>query len=295
MRAEARHVAEDRTDQTPTNTPGAMGSGPVPTKRRGWRALYKRLVGGVTSGEGSGGSSDHRAGSSDRAGRGDRRESSGQGGASSTDRGATRGERGAFGALLGASRSKANAIPERIGRYKLVRVLGQGGMGIVYAAQDERLGRNVALKMLSSLANDETGRKRFWREARAAASVNHPNVCQLYEIGEEDGELFIAMELLEGESLADRLRRGALTVAEAMPISLDMLAALTALHTLGIVHRDLKPSNVYITPHGVKLLDFGLAQPIDPEGADALGGDEKLTRTGLVIGTPRYMAPEQVA
>src|SRR5262249_24539457 len=114
-------------------------------------------------------------------------------------------------------------------------------------------------------------------------------------IGEDNGELFIAMELLEGESLADRLRRSALTVAEAIPIGLDILAALTALHSLGVVHRDLKPSNVYITPHGVKLLDFGLAQPIDPEGADALGGDERLTRTGLVIGTPRYMAPEQVS
>ena len=118
---------------------------------------------------------------------------------------------------------------------------------------------------MSSLADDETARKRFWREARAAASVNHPNVCQIYEIGEDGGELFIAMELLEGEALAERLRRGPLSVAETLPIGLGMLAALSALHARGIVHRDLKPSNVFLTPHGVKLLDFGLARPSDPE------------------------------
>ncbi len=129
-------------------------------------------------------------------------------------------------------------------------------MGVVYAALDARLERTVALKTMSSLANDETARKRFWREARAAAAVNHPNVCQIYEIGEEDGELFIAMELLEGESLADRLRRGPLSVSAALPIAIEMLAALSALHDRGIVHRDLKQSNVLLTPHGVKLLDF---------------------------------------
>ena len=134
-------------------------------------------------------------------------------------------------------------------------------MGVVYAAKDERLERTVALKTMSSLARDETARKRFWREARAAASVNHPNVCQIYEIGEDRGELFIAMELLEGEPLAERLKQGAMSVSQAMPIGLEMLAALSALHTRGIVHRDLKPSNVFLTPHGVKLLDFGLARP----------------------------------
>ena len=142
-------------------------------------------------------------------------------------------------------------------------------MGVVYAARDERLERIVALKTMSmrdgsttsSPGGDETARKRFWREARAAASVNHPNVCQIYEIGEDDGQLFIAMELLEGEALADRLRRGPLSVSEAVPVALGMLAALSALHARGIVHRDLKPSNVFLTPHGVKLLDFGLARP----------------------------------
>jgi TolB-like protein len=167
-------------------------------------------------------------------------------------------------------------------------------MGIVYAAHDERLERVVALKTMTSLAGDETARKRFWREARTAASVNHPNVCQLYEIGEEGGELFIAMELLEGEGLAGRLQRGPLSVAEALPIALGILAALQALHARGIVHRDLKPSNVFLTPHGVKLLDFGLARAANPELGQSLGSASELTRTGMVVGTPRYMAPEQV-
>ena len=182
-------------------------------------------------------------------------------------------------------------IPDRIGHYEITRKLGAGAMGIVYAAKDERLKRTVALKTMSSLATDETARKRFWREARAAASVNHPNVCQIYEIGEDRGELFIAMELLEGEPLAERLRQGAMSVSQTVPIGLEMLAALSALHSRGIVHRDLKPSNVFLTPHGVKLLDFGLARP---EPAETMSPDADLTRTGFVMGTPRYMAPEQV-
>jgi eukaryotic-like serine/threonine-protein kinase len=186
--------------------------------------------------------------------------------------------------------SARDVLPARIGHYSIVNKLGEGGMGVVYAARDERLGRTVALKTLSSLADDGTARKRFWREARAAASVNHPNICQIYEIGEDDGELFIAMEMLEGEVLAELLRRGPLSVSQAMPIALGMLAALSALHARGIVHRDLKPSNVFLTTHGVKLLDFGLARP-EPEGP--LGLVTELTRSGLVMGTPRYMAPEQ--
>jgi TolB-like protein len=167
-------------------------------------------------------------------------------------------------------------------------------MGVVYAARDERLERPVAVKTMSSLVGDETARKRFWREARAAASVNHPNVCQLYEIGEDGGELFIAMELLEGEALAERLRRGPLSVSETLPIGLGILAALAALHARGIIHRDLKPSNVFLTPHGVKLLDFGLARMTDPELARSFSSLTELTRAGMVMGTPRYMAPEQV-
>ena len=181
-------------------------------------------------------------------------------------------------------------MPARIGHYEVVRKLGEGGMGVVYAARDERLERTVAVKMMSSLASDDTARKRFWREARAAASVNHPNVCQIHEIGEDRGTLFIAMELLEGESLADRLQRGPLNVSATVPIGLGMLAALSALHARGLMHRDLKPSNVFLTPHGVKLLDFGLARL---EEEQSLGGATVLTRSGVAIGTPRYMAPEQ--
>ena len=181
--------------------------------------------------------------------------------------------------------------PTRIGHYAIGRKLGEGGMGVVYAARDERLERSVAVKTMSSVAKDDTARKRFWREARAAASVNHPNICQIYEIGEDDGELFIAMELLEGEVLSDRLRWGPLSPAQTLPIGLGMLAALSALHARGIVHRDLKPSNVFLTEHGVKLLDFGLARP---ELGGSLDEATGLTQTGFLVGTPRYMAPEQV-
>ena len=182
-------------------------------------------------------------------------------------------------------------IPARIGRYTIARKLGEGGMGVVYAARDERLERLVALKMMSSVAGGDTARKRFWREARAAASVNHPNICQIYEIGEDGDDLFIAMELLEGEPLSDCLRRGPLSVSRTVPIGLGMLSALSALHTRGIIHRDLKPSNVFLTPHGVKLLDFGLARP---ELEASLNSATGLTRSGVAMGTPRYMAPEQV-
>jgi serine/threonine protein kinase/tetratricopeptide (TPR) repeat protein len=182
-------------------------------------------------------------------------------------------------------------LPARFAHYAIARKLGEGGMGVVYAARDERLERSVALKTLSSLAKDDTARRRFWREARAAASVNHPNICQIYEIGEDAGELFIAMELLEGEALADRLKRGPMSVSDTVPIGLGILAALSALHGRGIVHRDLKPSNVFLTPNGVKLLDFGLARP---ESEPALNSMTGLTRTGMVMGTPRYMAPEQM-
>jgi non-specific serine/threonine protein kinase len=181
------------------------------------------------------------------------------------------------------------ALPARIGHYAIVRKLGEGGMGVVYAARDERLERTVALKTISAIADNDTARKRFWREARAAASVNHPNVCQIHEIGEDAGTLFIAMELLEGESLTDRLRRGPLHVSEGVPMILSVLGALSALHQRGLVHRDVKPSNVFLTPHGVKLLDFGLAR----REAVALPTVE-LTQPGIAIGTPRYMAPEQL-
>ena len=152
--------------------------------------------------------------------------------------------------------------PSRIGHYTIRRKIGAGGMGVVYQAYDERLERTVALKMMLSLDQDETARKRFWREARAAASVNHPHVCQVYEVVEHDGQLFIAMELLEGEPLVGPPEaEGRSASTRRCRLRVDMLAALGAIHARGIVHRDLKPSNVYLTSHGVKLLDFGLARP----------------------------------
>src|SRR5262245_56569245 len=178
---------------------------------------------------------------------------------------------------------------DRIGRYSITRKLGEGGMGVVYAAHDPRLDRSVAIKSLREEAMGERDGQRLWREARAAAKVNHPNVCHLYEIGEEDGVLFIVMELLEGESLADRIERGPVTLKESVSITLAVLAALEALHNQGIIHRDLKPSNVFLTPVGVKLLDFGLARDIAPLGT---GADMSVTMAGTVVGTPRYMPPE---
>jgi TolB-like protein len=178
-------------------------------------------------------------------------------------------------------------IPERIGPYRVLRQIGRGAMGIVYEAIDERLDRNVALKRVLPAA-DPQHRDRLIREARAAASVNHPNICQLFEIGEDAGEPFLAMERLEGRSLADRLTEGPLPVAEAINTMLSVLSALEALHAQRLVHRDLKPSNIFLTPHGVKLLDFGLARPVVTE-VDATS----LTLPGVVLGTPKYMAPEQ--
>jgi serine/threonine protein kinase len=180
---------------------------------------------------------------------------------------------------------------EPIGRYLVERKLGEGGMGVVFAARDRRLDRAVALKRIRPGQTDGQERERFWREARAAASVSHPNVCQLYEIDEDGSGLFLAMELLEGESLSDRLRRGALPSAEALPIALAVLSALAALHRKGIVHRDLKPSNIFLSTNGVKLLDFGLARPF--LGADDSSAND-LTRPGVLLGTPSYLAPELI-
>ncbi|HLN59722.1 MAG TPA: serine/threonine-protein kinase, partial [Thermoanaerobaculia bacterium] len=183
-------------------------------------------------------------------------------------------------------------MPERLGRYRLLHRIGRGGMGTVFAAEDQSLGRRIAVKTILSV--DESSRERFRREARAAAAVNHPNVCQIYEIGEDSGQMFIAMELLEGESLAQRLKRGPMSVEEAGSLARGILAALQALHDAGTLHRDLKPSNVFLTRHGVKVLDFGLARSLPGELTEEVQTVDQLTRPGVLIGTPRYMAPEQV-
>src|SRR5207245_8887428 len=158
------------------------------------------------------------------------------------------------------------------------------------AARDEELGREIAIKMLHRGAEPHE-RDRLRREARAAAAISHPGICQLYEIGDAGGELFIAMELIDGEPLAARIARGPIPPREAAELATGILDALEAVHARGIIHRDLKPSNVFVTRHGVKLLDFGLArgQPHDLDITAAV------TLPGVVVGTPRYMAPEQLA
>lgn len=161
-------------------------------------------------------------------------------------------------------------------------------MGVVYAAHDQRLDRPVAIKRIREFSADDRLRDRLLREARVAAGISHPNVCHVYELAEEDGELYLVMEFLEGELLSDRIARGPVPLAESLQITLSILAALEALHARGIVHRDLKPSNVFLTPHGLKLLDFGLARPL----AEQIEGDPGLTAPGVILGTPRYMAPE---
>src|SRR5215213_7273018 len=155
-----------------------------------------------------------------------------------------------------AASPRAELELETVLQYRLTRKLGEGGMGIVYEARDERLDRLVAIKRVRGLDADTSLRQRLWREARVAARISHPNICQVYELAEEQGELFVVMELLTGETLADRIGRGPVPIGEALQISLGVLSALEALHSHGIIHRDLKPSNVFLTQHGVKLLDI---------------------------------------
>jgi non-specific serine/threonine protein kinase len=179
-------------------------------------------------------------------------------------------------------------IPEQetVRQYRLTRKLGEGGMGVVFEARDDRLDRLVAIKRLRSMDSDPSLKERLLREARVAAKISHPNICQVYELAEENGELFVVMELLEGETLAGRIERGTVPLADALQTALGVLGALEAMHSRGIIHRDLKPSNIFLTPHGVKLLDFGLARPHLAEG------HVTLTQPGMIVGTPRYMAPE---
>jgi non-specific serine/threonine protein kinase len=180
-------------------------------------------------------------------------------------------------------------IGRRIAHYLIEEHLGEGGMGIVYAARDEKLHRPVALKVIRTGVSDPHLRERFWREARAAAALNHPGICQVHDVRDENGELVIVMERLEGETLAERLARAPLELDEAVRVGLATLEALGAVHARGFVHRDVKPSNVFLLADGrVKLLDFGLVVPLGGDGAPGL------TMPGTVMGSPRTMAPEQV-
>lgn len=189
----------------------------------------------------------------------------------------------------------------RLGNYEIVAPLGSGGMGEVYRARDVRLGRSVAIKALpATLARDPERLARLEREARALASVHHSNIAVLYGIEDGDGTSYLALELVEGETLAQRLARGALSVAETLEICAQIASAVDAAHEQGIVHRDLKPSNVMVTPSGaVKVLDFGLAKagPLATDSAPDLSASPTValgaTAAGVVLGTASYMSPEQ--
>jgi Tol biopolymer transport system component len=185
------------------------------------------------------------------------------------------------------------------GHYKIVSLLGRGGMGEVYLARDSRLGRQVALKLLPrNLTKDEDRVRRFAQEARAASALNHPNILTIHEIAEVDGLAFIATEYIEGVTLRQRLAGGRLQVSEALDLAVQVASALSAAHQIGIVHRDIKPENIMLRPDGyVKVLDFGLAKlteqkPVNSEAQPQAFTAVK-TNTGVVIGTASYMSPEQ--
>jgi serine/threonine protein kinase/Tol biopolymer transport system component len=168
-------------------------------------------------------------------------------------------------------------------------------MGEVYRARDTRLGRDVAIKVLpAAFSSDPDRLRRFEHEARAAAALNHPNICTIYDVGRAGEISYIAMELLTGETLADRLRRGALSIAEWCELAIALSDAVGAAHTGGTLHRDLKPANIVVTSRGPKVLDFGLAKPTAPRATDATVSRASLTSAGTMVGTVAYMSPEQV-
>jgi serine/threonine protein kinase len=179
---------------------------------------------------------------------------------------------------------------ENIGPYRILSKVGEGGMGVVYKAQDQRLERVVALKVIRELDSDPARCQRFLQEARTAAQVAHPNACRIYDIVEDHKRPVLVMEFIEGESLAERLQRGPLAAQEAAQIVLAVLSALEAIHKLGIIHRDLKPANIVLSPSGTKLLDFGIAKCLPPDEAATLLG---ATSPGAFLGTPKYASPEQ--
>ncbi len=189
-------------------------------------------------------------------------------------------------------------IGSTISHYRVLDELGRGGMGVVYRAVDTRLGREVALKFLpEQVAGDATALTRFRREARAASALNHPNICTIYDVGEDAGTHYIAMELVRGVSLAQKLESGPLAAAEVCRIGAQLASALETAHAQGVIHRDVKPRNVFLTERGdAKLLDFGLAKatPAVESSATGLTLEADLTQEQRIVGTPSYMSPEQV-
>ena len=189
-------------------------------------------------------------------------------------------------------------VGTRIGPFLVKSSLGEGGMGVVFRALDTKLQREVALKLLPEhFADDPERLARFQREAQVLASLNHPNIAQIYGLEESDNARCIVMELVEGETLQERLKRGAIPIDEALPIAKQIAEALEAAHESGLVHRDLKPANIKLTPDGrVKVLDFGLAKAFVPTAEMNLSNSPTLvsgSMPGVILGTAAYMAPEQ--